>query len=582
MFKNSVILPYISAETPLWAVCIIYIATLCLQKNGAEKPLFYINIVYICSYGSDLKTGNTYFLPSHPKKLAMRKILLLCFALSALVAQAEERRVYSVEDYGVVSDGVTLNTTRLQGLIDRVSQEGGGVLLFEAGDYLTGNLVLKSDIELHLEKGATILGSTNPYDYTPLMTKEAEGDSHRKDNSKLALMLSHKCENISITGSGTIDGQGLELALNIDSLHHIGEVVDPNYNMTRMRTNETMRPKLFFISECSSITIEGVSLRNSACWGLTFDLCEGITLSGVDIFNRAYWNNDGVDITDSRNVRITGCNVNSADDGICLKSYHTGSYNDQIYISDCTIRTSASAIKFGTASWGGFKNITIERIKVRDTYRSAIAIESVDGGDIENVVVRDIEAYNTGNALFVRLGHRDGDSVGTIKNIHISRLYAEVSFSRPDIDYDLRGPALNYFHNIHPAPIAGIRGHNIENITLEDIEIVYPGRASKSMAYVPLSRLEQVDDKAKEYPEFSMFGELPSWGFYIRNVDGISMSNITLRLKNSDYRPAFIFDGVSNIQMGEINLPATGTKKDIILKGVTDYTITGDNIMVIE
>ncbi|MFR9603871.1 MAG: glycosyl hydrolase family 28 protein [Rikenellaceae bacterium] len=506
----------------------------------------------------------------------------LKFLLSLLIiaigsgAGAQTKNSYNVCDHDVVADGVTLNTSAIQNLIDKVSKKGGGQIVFGHGEYLTGNLMFKSNVELHLQKGAVILGSTNPYDYQPLETKKAEGDNHRSDNSKLALILAHNCEDIAITGEGTIDGQGLYLALAIDSLHHSGDMIDPNYNTRRMRTKETMRPKLFFMSECDGITIEGVHLRNSACWGLTFDICRNLTIDRVDMFNRAYWNNDGIDVTDSYNVRITNCNINTADDGICLKSYHDNTFNDQIYIADCTIRTSASAIKFGTASWGGFKNVTIERIKVRDTYRSAIAIESVDGGDIENIIVRDIEAINTGNPLFIRLGHRSGEAPGTVKNIHISRMYVEVPFGRPDQEYDLRGPALDYFHNPLPAPITGIAGHNIQDVVLEDIEIVYPGRASKSMAYTPLYRLDYIDEKANSYPEFSMFGEMPTWGFYVKNVDRISMKNITLRLKEPDFRPAFVFHNVAGVKMENINLPHNIDKKDVILKGVTDYQIEND------
>ncbi len=512
------------------------------------------------------------------------KLLLSLFILSLSTAgSAQEVKTYNVCDYQVVADGSTLNTSAIQTLIDKVSKRGGGQIIFGHGDYLTGNLMLKSNVELYLQKGAVIMGSTNPHDYQALETKAAEGDNHRSDNSKLALILAHKCQNIAIKGEGMIDGQGLYLALAIDSLHHIGEVVDPNYNERRMRTKETMRPKLFFMSECEDINIEGVYLRNSACWGLTFDLCRNLTIDRIDLLNRAYWNNDGIDVTDSYNVRITNCNINTADDGICLKSYHDNACNDQIYIADCTIRSSASAMKFGTASWGGFKNVTIERIKIWDTYRSAIAIESVDGGHIENIVVRDIEAYNTGNALFVRLGHRSGDAPGTVKNIHFSRMYVEIPFGRPDLEYDLRGPALDYFHNPNPAPITGISGHNVENVVLEDIEIVYPGRASKSMAYTPLYRLDYIDEKADRYPEFSMFGELPTWGFYVKNVDGIRMDNVTLRLKDSDFRPAFIFHNVTGVDMKNIDIPQCGDQKQIVLKDVQNYQIEPHNdVQIIE
>ncbi|MFR9649647.1 MAG: glycosyl hydrolase family 28 protein [Rikenellaceae bacterium] len=514
-----------------------------------------------------------------------KNLLLTAVMLLSLAATAQSRKVYNVSDYGVVADGTTLNTTSIQSLIDKASKKGGGQVVFDSGDYLTGMLMLKSNVEIYLKKGATILGSTNPRHYQNLESKQAAGDGEeqRNDNSKMALIAAHDCKNIAIKGEGTIDGQGLKLALTVDSLHHAGEMIDPRYNMFRMRPNETMRPKLFFISECENIEIEGVHLRNSACWGLTFDLCRNLTINRIDMLNRAYWNNDGIDVTDSYNVRITNSNINAADDGICLKSYHTDAFNDQIYIADCTIRSSASAIKFGTASWGGFKNVTIERIKVIDTYRSAIAIESVDGGDIENIVVRDIEAYNTGNALFIRRGHRAGEAPGVVKNIHISRMYVEVPFDRPDSNYDLRGPSVTYVHNIHPAPITGITGYNIEDVTLEDIEIVYPGRATKGMAYVPLNRLDSIDEKAKNYPEFSVFGELPSWGFYIKNVDNITMKNVTLRLKDEDFRPAFVLHNVGEVTLSDVSMPKGEDKSQIILKNVGGYSIENqDEIEIIE
>ena len=164
-----------------------------------------------------------------------------------------------------------------------------------------------------------------------------------------------------------------------------------------------------------------------------------MVLRGLDIFNRAYWNNDGIDLTDCQNVLVEDCKVNSADDGICLKSYDPNSGNDSITIRNCEIRSSASAVKFGSASYGGFRHIRIQGIRVFDTFRSALAIESVDGAVIEDVMADDITATNTGNALFIRLGQRAGERKGVIRNVRISNLTAQIPFGRPDIDYDLRG-----------------------------------------------------------------------------------------------------------------------------------------------
>ncbi|MEJ7737166.1 MAG: glycosyl hydrolase family 28 protein [Chitinophagaceae bacterium] len=494
---------------------------------------------------------------------------LLLISSESWGQNAAAKRAYDILDYGAVPDGKTLNTKAIQTAIDAASKNNGGKVVFSKGCFLTGSIEMKSDVEIYLEEGAILLGSSNPDDYKAINTDGRPISPKQDDNSQLALILAFRANNISLSGKGLIDGQGRALALNIDSLHHAGIKVDPNYSIKNMRPSERVRPKLFRFSECDQVIISNLKIKNGACWGLSFELCYNLTINNISLTDRAYWNNDGMDITDCRNVRITGCDVDAADDGICLKSYYPGYYNDSIYIANCTIRSSASAIKFGTASYNGFKNVTIEKIRIFDTYRSAIALETVDGGIIENINISNIKAVNTGNALFIRIGHRDGKTPGTVRNVHIRDMKVQVPFGRPDINYDMRGPEVDFFHNPFPASIVGIPGYEIENVVLENIEISYPGRASKGMAYVPLSRLQQVPEYEKSYPEFSMFGELPAWGFYVRHARGITFKNIKLKLANEDFRPAFIFDDVKDVNMHEIKLPDPG-KKQIILYKTTD------------
>ena len=189
-----------------------------------------------------------------------------------------------------------------------------------------------------------------------------------------------------------------------------------------------------------------------------------------------------------------------------------------------------------------------------DTFRSALAIESVDGAIIEDVKADDIIAQNTGNALFIRLGQRAGNRKGVIKDIHISNLTAQIPFGRPDINYDLRGPEVDYFHNIHPAPICGIPGNCIENVTLEHIQITYPGRATKGMAYIPLWRKGDVPEQIQKYPEFTMFGELPSWGLYLRHIRNIKLKDVQLKLLDEDFRPAIVDEDVEGLTTDRIQL----------------------------
>ncbi len=498
------------------------------------------------------------------KKIIIVLLLALVNGVAFKAEAQSKNKKYLVTEFGIKNDGKTLNTKAIQSLIDKVNLKGGGTIIFPKGQYLSGSILMKSKVNLYLSKGAVLLGSTHPLDYKKFPMPGRPESPKKDDNSQIALLVAHKAHHFTISGKGRINGQGRALALAIDSLHHAGVLIDPKYNSRRNRPNETARPKLFRFSQCNHVTVSHLHLQNSACWGLSFELCKNLRLDHLQILNRAYWNNDGMDITDCTNVKITHCRVNSADDGICLKSYYPGYSNDSIYIADCTVRSSASAIKFGTASYGGFKNVTIKNIKVYDTFRSAIAIESVDGGMIENINVSNIVAKNTGNAIFIRLGHRSGKNPGVIRNIYIHDVKVQVPFSRPDVNYDMRGPAASFFHNPIPCSISGIPGHYVEDVVIENVKMIYPGRSSKGMAYIPLNRLDQIPEKIKNYPEFTMFGELPAWGFYVRHAKGVRLKNVKLILKNKDFRPAFIFDRVKGIVMKQIQLPKTQHKQVIL------------------
>ena len=147
----------------------------------------------------------------------MRKYI--CIIISLLFTIPIWARDYNIVTQGkAVADGKTLNTKVIQQAIDQLSKKGGGRIVFPKGIYLTGCLQLKSGIELYIEKDAVLLGSTNPDDYYIL--NESQNTTRNNEVSKLALILADKLKNIALKGEGTIDGQGLQLALNIDSLHH--------------------------------------------------------------------------------------------------------------------------------------------------------------------------------------------------------------------------------------------------------------------------------------------------------------------------------------------------------------------------
>ena len=148
----------------------------------------------------------------------------------------------------------------------------------------------------------------------------------------------------------------------------------------------------------------------------------------------------------------------------------------------------------------------------------------------------------------MRLGHRRGENPGAFRNVTISNLSCDIPFGRPDEDYDLRGPDINVIHNPFPASITGIPGYRIENVTLRDIEVEYPGRGTKGMAYIGAYRYKDVPEQIDSYPEFHMFGELPAWGLFLRHVDGITFENVTFKKREPDYRPMVVAaDDVINV-----------------------------------
>lgn len=465
---------------------------------------------------------------------------------------------YNIVSFGAVPDGQTLNTIAIQTAIDKAFEDGGGRVLIPAGRFLSGSVVLKSGVEIHLLENAVLLGSTQIKDYI-------------KMNRWKALVMADSQSDIAITGMGTLDGQGRQLALNIDSLFYIGQIDSTQYTFPEKRPREYLRPQVIEFVQCKNIKVTGVTVKNAASWVQTYEKCENITIDRIRVISDAYWNNDGIDIGDCKNVRITNCYVNSADDGICLKSHSLTHFCDSVYIANCVIRSSASAIKFGTASAGGFKNVVIENIKVYDTFRSAIAIETVHGGTIENIFVNNIEAVNTGNAIFIRIGRRyDSRPLGIMRNVTLKNIKVEVCFERPDYAYDLRGPSLPFFHNIFPASITGVPEAHIGDVTLENIEIVYPGRGNNALANMPIQRLDEVPEKKQAYPEFSMFGELPAWGFYVRHVDELTMKNIKIKIKEPDYRPAFVFDDVKKLELEAIDIGGDDKANPIILHNVKE------------
>lgn len=482
----------------------------------------------------------------------MRKLLL--FFLFIFITVAAYAQTYNVSEFGIKGDSVTLNTRSIQKAIDYVSSHGGGQLVFDQGKYITGSIYLKSNVILNLEAGATLLGSTNPFDY-PI-------DSVVKWKS---LIYSIEQKNVGITGRGMIDGRGFRTAMNSLNMVYRGLIKDELLND---RVREPKRPENLYFYKCDHIIIKGITLKNSASWNQTYNQCSNLLVDHISVDNKSYWNNDGIDIVDSKHVVIRDSYFDAADDVLCLKSFDTTKMCEDVLIEHCVARSSANALKFGTGSRGGFKDITVRNLTVYDTYRSAIALEAVDGGIVENVLIDSVRAINTGNIIFLRIGNRNSQGrTPSMKNITIENVYAEVAFKKPDAGYRYEGPVEDLPRNISPCSIAGLPQYKIKNVLLKNIEIVYPGGGNPNYAYAGLSPkdLDSIPEMPAAYPEFSQFKELPAWGFFIRHAEDIHFNNVTVRAKRKDYRPAIVMDDVNGIDFKNVKIlePNAGHKKQI-------------------
>ncbi len=447
----------------------------------------------------------------------MRKLLLLVLLFGVMKAAAKD---YNIMDYGAVSQMKAKSTSAIQNAIDRCHREGGGRVVVPAGQFVTGSIILKSNVELHLEHGATLYGSTDFKDYKPMKSSYV---SLRTQTTTIQLIYADSVSNVAITGTGTIDGRGR------------------SFKKESWNDEGITRPHLLRFIQSSDITIKDVTLRNSGCWMQHFLACDRLCIDGIKVFNRNNYNNDALDIDGCHEVVVRGMIADSDDDGITLKST-SPRLCENIRISDCVVSSHCNAIKLGTETNGGFRNINISGIVVKPSYdqkekffgqwigSSAISLEIVDGGIMEHVNVSDITIEGTESPIFIRLGNRGRgylssgkdmehivpiNHVGRINGLHLSNIHIRNAGSMG-------------------CSITGLPGHPVENVWLSDITIHHKGGVQEK----DLSAINEAvaDEKEKEYPEATMWGNLPAKGFFVRHARNIFFDHVTVQTEQADAR----------------------------------------------
>lgn len=448
----------------------------------------------------------------------MKKLFILAAMLFALPAFAGSRNI-DITKIGARESNKD-NAPMIQKAIDNVSAAGGGTVVVPAGEFVTGPLELKSGVELHLEMGAKLLGYPDTTAY-----RKAHIVADGKKFKDSGLIYAYQQENIAVTGLGTIDGQGGHVAFKTK--------VDPGN-----------RPMIFLFRDCKNIVVKDVTLQNSAHWTQLYTECQGVRVSGIKVYSHCNYNNDGIDI-ESSDVVVTNCMFDCEDDAICLKALPE-KLCENITVSNCVTATNCNAIKLGTASIGGWRNVSISNITVRraseDNFRrwqtkltgitapvtviSGIAVEVVDGGIAENINISNVAMTDVQTPIFIRMARRHESSRpggSHMKGITISNVTA-VSES------------------MMSSSITGVPGLYPENIYLSNIDITAPGGGTAEDGLI------EVPEAEKSYPENRKLGQvLPAGGLYIRHAKNVYLSNVRFHFRKPDARPLIITEDCTNV-----------------------------------
>jgi polygalacturonase len=516
-------------------------------------------------------TSSVFSFPRQWNLAGWLAVGVACIAIGR--ADGVAPRVFDVRAHGAAGDGKTLDSEAINRTILAAARTGGGTVLFPPGTYLSASIRLKSNITLWLDAGATIEAvdpAKAPYD---LPEPNEWGDKfHYQDYGHShwhnSLIWGVGLEYVSILGPGRIYGMGLNSGFN--------RFADKTKDGKRYEDGGPGNGnKAIALRDCRNVILRDFSILHGGHFGILATGVENLTIDDLKIDT----NRDGMDIDACRNVRITQCSVNSPwDDGICLKaSYALGKINncDNITISDCflagnfdegtlldgTFKRSAPAyrsyrtgrIKLGTESNGDFKNIAITNCVFDDC--RGIAIESVDGAHIEDVAISNITMRHVaGSPIFIRLGSRlrgpENTPVGTIRRISIDNVIAS------DADADLG------------CIITGIPDHPVEDVRISNVRIEQKGGGSRGQGEREPAEMESA------YPEPNMFGDMPSYAFFIRHARGIAMDHVKIDYIRPEARPAFVLNDVENASFDHLDVKrGTDSAPLFDLRNVSDFSV---------
>ncbi len=487
--------------------------------------------------------------------MKLRNFIFSTIALCSSFASTHAAGIYDVTDFGAKGDGVTLDSPAINAAIMKAAADGGGQVYLPAGTYLSGSIRLKSNIDLHLSAGCTILAAPpemNAYDESESFGGFPEYQDGGHTYFHNSLIWAEGETNVSITGHGMIDGKGLTKK----DTERAGNVQGGSIG-----TGD----KAIALKLCRRVTLRDFTVYRGGHFAVIMTGCDLSTIDNLTIDT----NRDGIDIDCCKYMTVTNCRVNTpSDDAIVLKSSYAlkrpvlcehiavtncnvtgflcGSLLDGTYIP-AKVGWVCGRFKLGTESNGGYRNISLSNSTFM--YSSGLAFEEVDQGVMENIVVSNITMSHVHHyPIYITTGcrNRGPKEVTTpsrARDIQISNVVAD------DCD------------SLCSIIVTGMPGEPVRNVWLSNIRLQFRGGGTKDLVN------KDYREQSTHYPEPKFAGWTPAYGLYARHVDGLHVDNVTFSYTRPEYRPAVVLDDVANATLRNIEAPtADGVDKIVTFR----------------
>jgi Glycosyl hydrolases family 28 len=459
-------------------------------------------------------------------------------------------RVYSIRDYGAKGDGETVDTAALQAAIDACTNDGGGTVLVPAGTFVIGTAELKSNVTLHIAASGTLLGSADGRQYHAVDAIPLTGD-HTIGDGNWALIFAVHATNFAIEGPGTIDGQGAQF-------HSKVRGTPPPSGL-----GGNKRPYHVLLYRCQDFAVRNISLVNGAYHSVRVIQSQRGHMDCVYIHNRVNGNNDGFHFISAEHVTVSNCIVKSQDDacamfGSCKNMTITNSY----------FSTRWSVFRFGG---GNVENIAVSNCVLQEVYGCPVKFHAGADCHIENLSFSDLVFDNVTGPINFSIGpggprnpmgaaqqstNGAATSLPVVRNVSFSNIHGTVTTDPAQLTEASVTSGYRPGERFSCITLNAVGGATLENISFENIHLTFGGGGTAE------------DGARRDLPEtageYFALGPMPAYGFYARNVRGITLDNIRFEVSTPDLRPAVILDNVEDVAISGLAVQGNSSTESML------------------